>query len=229
MPAWQSIARTAVRAISNGMASILSNSMAGCHTACSTPGCHRPSPRCILWAMLPGSVEKAAVRAREELLAKLRERIVGFAASRMQRNAAEDLAQEVLILLHEKYGHLERLEDLLPLSLQIVRFKMMALRRKAQRRGEYTQVQVDEIQVADGAADPLAAAEQREMRERLIAAVSELGERCRKMFALKLEGKSYAEIQAALGVGSINTVYTWDFRCRKHLMELMGGSWEAGQ
>jgi RNA polymerase sigma-70 factor (ECF subfamily) len=88
---------------------------------------------------------------------------------------------------------------------------------------------VDEIQIPDGAADPLAVAEQREMRERLIAAVSKMGERCRKLFALKLEGKSYTEIQAILGVGSINTVYTWDFRCRKHLMELMGGSWEASK
>jgi RNA polymerase sigma-70 factor, ECF subfamily len=176
-----------------------------------------------------GSAEKAALSSREEILHKLRERIVGFAASRLQRDAAEDLAQEVLILLHQKYGHLERLEDLLPLSLQIVRFKMMAFRRKTQRRGEYSQVPVDEIQVPDGAADPLAAAEQREMRERLIAAVSNMGERCRKLFALKLEGKSYAEIQAILGVGSINTVYTWDFRCRKQLMELMGGSWGAGK
>jgi RNA polymerase sigma-70 factor (ECF subfamily) len=174
-----------------------------------------------------GSAEKTAAISRDEILEKLRERIVGFAASRLQRDAAEDLAQEVLILLHQKYGHLERLEDLLPLSLQIVRFKMMAYRRKAQRRGEYTQVPVDETQVADGAADPQAAAEQREMRERLIAAVSKTGDRCRKLFALKLEGRSYAEIQVILGAGSINTVYTWDFRCRKHLMELMGGAWEA--
>ena len=106
---------------------------------------------------------------------------------------------------------------------------MMALRRKAQRRGEYTQVPVDEIQLPDGAADPLAAAERQEMRDRLIAAVSQTGERCRKLFALKLEGKTYAEIQTILGVASINTVYTWDFRCRKHLMELMGGSWERSR
>jgi len=172
-------------------------------------------------------VEKLRAGSREELLEKLRERIVGFAASRIQRDAAEDLAQEVLILLHEKYGHLERLEDLLPLSLQIVRYKMMALRRKAQRRGEYTQVPVDEIQLAADGADPLAAAQQREMRERLIAAISKMEERCRKMFALKLDGKSFAEIQAAMGAGSINTIYTWDFRCRKHLMELMGGAWEV--
>jgi RNA polymerase sigma-70 factor, ECF subfamily len=175
--------------------------------------------------MQSGRVEKAA-GAREQLLEKLRERIVGFAASRMQRDAAEDLAQEVLLLLHEKYGRLDRLEDLLPLSLKIVRYKMMAYRRKAQRRGEYTQVPVDEIQVAGDGVDPLTAAEQRQMRERLLRAVSQLGDRCRKLLALKLEGKSFAEIQEIFGAGSINTIYTWDFRCRKNLLELMGGGWE---
>jgi ABC-type multidrug transport system ATPase subunit len=43
---------------------------------------------------------------------------------------------------------------------------------------------------------------------------------------LKLEGRSFAEIQAEMKAGSINTVYTWDFRCRKQLLELLGGKWE---
>jgi RNA polymerase sigma-70 factor (ECF subfamily) len=163
-----------------------------------------------------------APAARDEILRKLRERMLGFAASRMQRDAAEDLAQEALILIHEKYGHLDRLEDLLPLSLKIIRFKMLAYRRKARRRGEYAQISVDEVQAADGAEDALTAMEQREARERLIAAVAALGERCRKLLALKLEGKNFAEIQIAMGVGSINTIYTWDFRCRQQLMESFG-------
>jgi RNA polymerase sigma-70 factor (ECF subfamily) len=179
--------------------------------------------------MASEGVEKLRAGAREELLGRLRERIVSFAASRIQRDAAEDLAQEVLILLHEKYGHLERLEDLLPLSLKIVRFKMMAFRRKAQRRGEYTQVPVDEIQLTGHSNDPLEAAQQREMRARLIAAISKMEDRCRKLFALKLEGKTFAEIQEVLGASSINTIYTWDFRCRKHLLELMGGTWEISR
>jgi RNA polymerase sigma-70 factor (ECF subfamily) len=157
--------------------------------------------------------------SREEILRKLRERIVGFAASRMQRDAAEDLAQEVLILLHEKYGDLERLDHLLPLSLKIVHFKMLAHRRKARRHGEFTQVPADEIQMADGRTDALTAMEQGEARERLIAAISGMGERCRKLLALKLKGKSFAEIQSIFGVTSINTVYTWDFRCRQQLIE----------
>jgi RNA polymerase sigma-70 factor, ECF subfamily len=36
---------------------------------------------------------------------------------------------------------------------------------------------------------------------------------------LKLEGKSFAEIQAIFEVSSINTIYTWDLRCRQQLME----------
>jgi len=159
--------------------------------------------------------------ARDELLRKLRERIVGFAASRIQRDAAEDLAQEVLILIHEKYSHVEPLEELLPLALRIVRFKMMGLRRKIVRRGEHTAVPVDELPLMDGAADPLLQAERRETTARLKQAVAQLGERCRKLLALKLDGRTFAEIQVTLGAANLNTVYTWDLRCRKQLAELM--------
>ena len=164
---------------------------------------------------------------REETLGRLRERIVAFAASRLSRDAAEDLAQEVLIVLHEKYAHVERPEELLPLSLQIVQFKIMGTRRKILRRGERAQVSVDDIQLPDLNTDPFLAAERKEMLERLAAAIGQLGERCRKLFALKLEGKTFPEIQKLLSAGSINTIYTWDSRCRKQLRELMGGRWEA--
>ena len=163
---------------------------------------------------------------REEVLAKLRERIVKFAASHISRDVAEDLAQEVLMLLHEKYAHLERPEDLLPLSLQIVRFKIMSLRRKTVRHGEYTQVSISDIQLPDLDADPAGDVERKQMLERLTKAVGELGERCRELIRLKLQGRSFPEIQKIMGAGSINTIYTWDHRCRKNLLDLMGGDWE---
>jgi RNA polymerase sigma-70 factor (ECF subfamily) len=166
---------------------------------------------------------------REEVLAKLRERIVAFAASHLSRDAAEDVAQEVLMLLHEKYAHLERPEDLLPLSLQIVRFKIMSLRRKAARRGEYTQVSITDIPLPDLNSNPADYVERKEMLERLARAVGQLGERCRELIRLKLEGNSFPEIQKIMGAGAINTVYTWDHRCRKNLLELMGGDWEPGK
>lgn len=166
---------------------------------------------------------------REEVLARLRERIVAFAAFRLSKDAAEDLAQEVLVLLHEKYAHLERAEDLLPLSLQILRFKIASLRRKAIRRGEFSQVSIDDIPLPDLDSNPEEYMERKEMLEQLTRAVGRLGERCRQLIRLKLHGRSFAEIQKIMGAGSLNTVYTWDHRCRKNLLELMGGHWEPGK
>ena len=104
---------------------------------------------------------------REEILVRLRERIVAFAASRIAGDAAEDLAQEVLMLLHEKYAHVERLEELVPLSLQIMRFKMMAVHRKAERRGERGSISVDDVHVPDLGLGPGEYLERKEMLDRL--------------------------------------------------------------
>jgi len=163
---------------------------------------------------------------REQILARLRERIVSFAASHISRDVAEDLAQEVLMLLHEKYPHLDRPEELLPLSLQIVRFKMMSLRRKSARRGEYNQVSISDIPLPDLESNPADAFERKEMLDRLTRAVGQLGERCRELMRLKLQGRTFPEIQKIMGAGAINTIYTWDHRCRKNLLDLMGGDWE---
>lgn len=161
------------------------------------------------------------------LLSRLRERILAFAASRMQRDVAEDLAQEVLVVIHEKYGHLESIEDLLPLSLQIMRFKMMAAKRKSYRHGEHSQVSVEDTPLSDRKPSQAEAYERQQRLERIAAAMKQLGERCRKIMAWKLEGKQFPEIQRLLEAESINTVYTWDFRCRKQLLDLLGGSWDG--
>ncbi len=130
------------------------------------------------------------------------------------------------MLLHEKYAHLERPEDLLPLSLQIIRFKIMSLRRKAARRGEYSQVSVTDIPLPDLDSNPADQLERKEMLERLEQAIGQLGERCRELIRLKLQGKTFPEIQKIMGAAALNTVYTWDHRCRQRLLELMGGDWE---
>ena len=102
---------------------------------------------------------------RDAVLASLRERIVAFAASRLSRDVAEDLTQDVLLLIHEKYPEVERIEDLVPLCLRILRFKMMAFYRKAQRRGE--QVPADEYPLPDGGPSPEVVAERKEIADRL--------------------------------------------------------------
>ncbi len=131
-----------------------------------------------------------------------------------------------MLLLHEKYSHVERMEELFPLCLRILRFKLAAFRRKAYRHGEYNQVPAEEAALADGNPDPETRAERREFAQRLEAAVRRLPSRCKELLRLKLEGKTFAEIQKTFGAKSINTIYTWDFRCRRHLLELMGEHWE---
>jgi len=155
--------------------------------------------------------------------------MLAYATSRIGRDSAEDLAQEALLLLEQKYAHLSQVEDLLPLSFQILRFKMNDFRRKALRRGEYNPVSLEDSGLADGAADPLALAERRQMEERLTTALAKLEGRCREIFRMKLQGLGFAEIGTKLGAANINTVYTWDFRCRKSLLALLGGSWEGRQ
>jgi RNA polymerase sigma-70 factor (ECF subfamily) len=162
---------------------------------------------------------------RDEILGKLRERIVSFVASRYQRDLAEDIAQDVMIVLEEKYAEVDRIEDLLPLSLQIARFKITAGRRKAVRHGEYSQISVDDIPLPSEAPGQEAQAVRNEQLDRIAAAVNTLGERCREIFRWKLEGLTFPEIQKRLRADSLNTVYTWDSRCRKQLLAALGGGW----
>lgn len=163
---------------------------------------------------------------RDQILGSLRERILVFATSRVTRAHAEDLTQEVLVVLHEKYPHVTDLTELVPLAFQVLRFKMLDAHRKSLRRGEYNQESVGELPLADPGDDPAMQLDQKQRVDRLLAALNRLGERCRELFKWKLEGKSFPEIQKIMGQNSVNTIYTWDLRCRKQLLALMGGSWE---
>jgi RNA polymerase sigma-70 factor (ECF subfamily) len=163
---------------------------------------------------------------REQILANLRERILAFATLRVSRAQAEDLSQEVLVVLHEKYPRVTELTELVPLAFQVLRFKMLDAHRKSLRRGEYNQESVEDLPLADPGDDPAAQLDQQQRVDRLLAAIGQLGERCRELFRWKLEGKRFPEIQKIMGQNSINTIYTWDLRCRKQLLSLMGGSWE---
>jgi RNA polymerase sigma-70 factor (ECF subfamily) len=163
---------------------------------------------------------------RDKILASLRERILAFATLRVSRAQAEDLTQEVLVVLHEKYPNVADLTELVPLAFQVLRFKMLDAHRKSLRRGEYNQESVDDLPLADPGDDPATQLDQKQRVDRLLAAIGQLGERCREIFKWKLEGESFPEIQKIMGQNSINTIYTWDLRCRKQLLTLMGGSWE---
>jgi RNA polymerase sigma-70 factor (ECF subfamily) len=163
---------------------------------------------------------------RDSILMSLRERILAFATLRVSKDHAEDLAQDVLAVLHDKYPNVIELTELVPLAFQVLRYKMLDAHRKALRRGEYNQESVDDLPLAAPDASPETEFDQKQRVERLLAAIAQLGERCRELFRWKLEGKSFPEIQTLMGQSSINTIYTWDLRCRKQLLSLMGGGWE---
>jgi len=163
---------------------------------------------------------------RDLILASLRERILTFATLRVPRAQAEDLAQEVLVVLHEKYSRVTELTELVPLAFQVLRFKMLDAHRKSFRRGEYNQESVGDIPLAYPGDDPVTQLDQKQRVDRLLAAITQLGERCRELFKWKLEGKSFPEIQKLMNQTSINTIYTWDLRCRKQLLASMNGSWD---
>ena len=163
---------------------------------------------------------------RDSILTSLRERILAFATSRVSKEHAEDLTQEVLVVLHEKYPRVTDLTELVPLAFQVLRFKMLDAHRKSFRRGEYNQESVEDIPLADPADDPATQLDQKQRVDRLLSALAQLGERCRELFKWKLEGKSFPEIQTLMGQNSVNTIYTWDLRCRKQLLASMGGSWD---
>lgn len=155
---------------------------------------------------------------RDDILGLLRERILAFAASRLQREAAEDMAQETLLVIHEKYPHVAALDQLVPLAFQILRFKLAASYRKSARHGDSRSILIDDLPLADPAADPETETIRREQRTRLLAALDDLGERCRQILRMKLAGRSFEDIRRHFDVASINTIYTWDLRCRRELI-----------
>ena len=68
---------------------------------------------------------------------------------------------------------------------------------------------MEDCPIADPAEDAEAMLERRERLDQLETVLLALGERCRDLFRLKLQGLKFPEIQRVMGAESINTVYTW--------------------
>ena len=132
------------------------------------------------------------------------------------------------MLLHEKYRDVEAIEELVPLSFRIVRFKMAAGFRKSARHGEGTAVQAEDAGLCS-AGDPENDLIEREQRRLMLEALDELGERCREILKMKISGFGFEQIRLRLGAASLNTVYVWDLRCRRQLIERLKTVWERPQ
>jgi RNA polymerase sigma-70 factor (ECF subfamily) len=158
---------------------------------------------------------------RTELLTRIRERIVAYGTSRVGQESAEDLAQETLMLLENKYAHLDQEGDLLPVAIRTMSFKMKSFRRGVGRQ-RLSDKPADEMPIADGRPNASEELERKEFKKRFELSLEKLGDRCRRLLLLKLEGHRLTAIREMLGAANMQQVYTWDFRCRQDLRQQLG-------
>ncbi len=158
---------------------------------------------------------------RSQLLVLIRERIVNYGTSHVGRESAEDLAQDTLMLLEQKYSNLEQMGDLLPVAIRIMSFKLKSFRRTTGRQ-RVSDTPIDEMPLTS--ADPDAAEQlaRAEFRKSIFAALDKLGSRCKRLFLLKLEGHRLTQIREMLGASTMQQLYMWDFRCRESMRQLIG-------
>ncbi len=171
--------------------------------------------------------------SRDEVLARVRARVLAAARARLSPADAEDLTQDALILLTTKYAHVGAAEELVALGVRIVALKRTALWRKLARRraaGDTPAAPLDStsgdpLERASGdSPDPEAIAHVRERLSMFVEAAARLDGRCREILRRKLQGASFVEIAFELG-RPVNTVYSWDWRCHQRLKALLGDRW----
>lgn len=151
----------------------------------------------------------------EGYLGIVRKRVIGFAAPRVGLDSAEDIAQEVLTLLVQKYSGVRDLTEMIQISVGIARNKIFERFRLSHRETELPEN-------APGKNDIHDEVERRQVMNRVVLAIMRLGERCRNVLKLKLlEEQDSLAIQQILNAKSINTVYTWEHRCFKQLIQLL--------
>src|ERR1044072_287802 len=154
----------------------------------------------------------------EAELHSIRKRIIDFAITKLGTTMAEDIAQECMVLLLEKYPYVRDRAGMIKVAITIARNKIWECFRQKKRIAEMPEERIDD-------ADIHRELERPQVADHILRAIVRLGEKCRSLLKLKLlEEKGSADIQRILGVNSINTIYTWERRCFKQLIEILGGT-----
>ena len=181
----------------------------------------------------PAAMADEGALDRDEVLARVRARVLGAARARLSPADAEDLTQEALVLLTTKYAHVTAAGELVALGIRIVAFKRAAFWRKAARRqkldgpspGPVDPGGDDPLERVPGTLpDPEEAAIAKQRLATFVEAAARLDGRCREILRRKLQGASFVEIAGELGK-PVNTVYSWDHRCHQRLKALLGDRW----
>ena len=181
----------------------------------------------------PDAMDEDTPLEPEEVLARVRARVLAAARAWLSPADAEDVAQETLLLLSAKYAHVSAPEELVAIAAGIVRLKRLAHWRKAARRRNLGETSASSGtddgsgpfgNVLGGEPDPEAVAQGRQRLSLLVEAAARLDGRCREILRRKLQGASFVEIASELG-RPVNTVYSWDYRCHQKLKALLGERW----
>lgn len=157
---------------------------------------------------------------REKILEVIRARVFKYLASKggRDRERAEDVAQDTVMLLITKYAHVEGEADLTKLSVTISRYLSMAARRP----GKLTDLP-DFLEPVDLSPGPDSAVNQKQLQQRVREAILQLSARCRELYELMLEDYSTDEIRDRMKAGSANNVYVWKSRCNDQMQKVLGG------
>ncbi len=111
--------------------------------------------------------------------------------------AAEDVAQDVFLDLHRRFGDDPGAQAPAWLHAAAVHTALNAIRSRRRRGAREEQFAAD----APPAGDPQAAVEAAEMRREVRAALARVPAKDAMVLALRYSGLSYAETAAALGIG----------------------------
>lgn len=129
-----------------------------------------------------------------------------------------------MLELTRKYSHLDDLDDLVPVAVQILKFKSWGDIRRRYRRKEDQNLQVEDVLLEYQGPSPEQWLLKRELRGLLPRAVRQLSQACQELIGLQLEDKSLKEIIDHFQVPS-GTIYARSSRCRdalrKEIQDLM--------
>lgn len=155
--------------------------------------------------------------SREEILVRVRVRIVAYAASRVRSERAEDIAQETLMLIETRYSHVHDEPDLTKVGLKIAYYKVLESRRGPRIEG------FADGPESEGAAPPVhpgLSPEELALVAQLKRQMANLSPECRDMWRYHLEGVDYDQIQRITGVNKNALFQRWR-RCRLALREMV--------
>jgi RNA polymerase sigma factor (sigma-70 family) len=137
---------------------------------------------------------------------------------------ADDLTQDVMVLLlkkAEKYGGIVAERQLWGLAVAILINMSIQGWRKKDRRGETYPVQLEDISLRYLGMSPEEMASRKQITRKLAVEIQKLEDPCKKVINLLLEDMSSAEIQAQLGLETMNATYLRVSRCMEKLRKLL--------